>query len=56
MTLYHAFAFGILLTHLNFPTSAAFYVQDPALHEEEALRTIGEALAHGVNLLDTACN
>ena len=33
----------------------AFYVQDPTAHEEEALRTIEAALAHGVNLLDTAC-
>ena len=33
----------------------AFYVQDPTVHEEDALRTIEAALAHGVNLLDTAC-
>ncbi len=35
-------------------TSAAFYVQDPTQHEEEALATIGAALARGVNMLDTA--
>ena len=35
-------------------TSSAFYVQDPRQHEEEALRTIEAALAHGVNMLDTA--
>jgi aryl-alcohol dehydrogenase-like predicted oxidoreductase len=35
-------------------TSTAFYVQDPTQHEEEALRTIEAALAHGVNMLDTA--
>jgi aryl-alcohol dehydrogenase-like predicted oxidoreductase len=35
-------------------TSTAFYVQDPRQHEDEALSTIGTALAHGVNMLDTA--
>ena len=40
----------------SFANSSAFYVQDPTFHEEEALRTIEAALAHGVNMLDTACN
>ena len=35
-------------------TSTAFYVQDPRQHEDAALSTIGTALAHGVNMLDTA--
>ena len=49
------FMFQRTLFAESFASSAAFYVQDPTVHEEEALRTIEAALAHGVNMLDTAC-